>query len=499
MQLSKSQKIGSVLVALLIALTMIANAMTRERTGVSSIDDLAGHDFNTGPQATTFAAPSTGPVSFTGHLDRTAVLRGSDGLVKMELVLAADEREPSLGTHRVPTDLLVVLDRSGSMSGDKLTRAREAVHELIGRMATSDRLALVTYESAARVLIPLDQTADQARERWQSMVRGIDTGGGTNMSAGLDVALDLAASSRGHGRATRMILISDGHANEGDSSVEGLSARAGRGSRQEIVVSAIGVGEGFDEFLMSSVADAGTGNFYYLQHSENLAQIFTNELSATRDTVASALSVTIEPGSGVEVVDAAGYPLERTDGKVVFRPGTLFAGQERRIWLTLALPPNEVGVHSLGSFVSTYRDGDRWQSLRWSDSPQVATIDDEERFIESVDEERWERAVVEEDYNRLQQRVAHHVKAGRKDEALEEISSYLATNGELNKKLESAAVAEQLEETRALAKEVEDVFVGADQLYRQNLLSKSKQASGWDGRRAGSKLDASKSGNGGQP
>jgi Ca-activated chloride channel family protein len=107
------------------------------------------------------------------------------------------------------------------------------------------------------------------------------------MSSGLDLALGVVGRVRGSGPATRIVLISDGHANEGDSSLEGLTGRAARAARDEVVLSA--VGEHFNELLLSAVADAGTGNYYYLQDTRELAAIFAQEFTATRHTVALAI------------------------------------------------------------------------------------------------------------------------------------------------------------------------------------------------------------------
>lgn len=490
MRLSNKQKVGALLVAFLATITLLANAATRAKTPGP---EHKRHAHAIAPTATIFTSGS-GPVQLTGRLDRTAVLQGGDGLVKMELVLEAAERTRSSLSSPASSDLLVVLDRSGSMSGEKLARAKEAVQELIAHMADQDRLALIAYSSTAELTIPLSSTARTARDQWRETVRAIGTGGGTNMSAGLDLALEVAARNRRLSRRSRLLLISDGHANEGDPTLEGLIARATRSARQEIVLSAIGVGEGFDEFLMSSLADSGAGNFYYLQHNENLATIFANELSATRDTVASALSIRFATAPGVRVVDAAGYPLEHEDGVTTFHPGSLFAGQERRIWVSLELPADRLATHALGSIVATYRGDDRWHSLSFSETPRVACVADERQFFEAIDAESWQRAVIEEDYNRLQQEVARDVQTGRKDEALKKISSYLRTNTKLNQTLDSDAVEQQLRETEALADEVERAFVGAGQKEKQNQLSKSRRASGWDGRRIGSKKPVSEGG-----
>src|SRR5260221_9137418 len=90
---------------------------------------------------TTFAAP-TGPVSFTGTLDRTAVLLGHDGLARIELVIAAPPDDSARSAPH-PTDAVIILDRSGSMGGEKIEHARAAVRELLAQLGPHDRFALV--------------------------------------------------------------------------------------------------------------------------------------------------------------------------------------------------------------------------------------------------------------------------------------------------------------------------------------------------------------------
>ncbi len=203
---------------------------------------LAGHLLTQGTGATPaipdpqpgggidFASPGGGSVSFSGKLDRQAVLQGGDGVVKMELVLTAEGRA-STGV-RTATDFVVVLDRSGSMGGAKIEHARAAVRELISQMAGDDRFALVTYASGAELAIPLSPATEANRQYWRQRIAGVQPGGGTNMSSGLDQAYVLGSEPTA-GRARRLILISDGLANEGDPTVEGLSRRAALAARRD--------------------------------------------------------------------------------------------------------------------------------------------------------------------------------------------------------------------------------------------------------------------------
>jgi Ca-activated chloride channel family protein len=433
------------------------------------------------------SAPGAGPVTFTGTLDRTSVLRGGDGVVRMELVMRAAP-EPNVTIARRPTDLVVVLDRSGSMTGEKIEHARAAVRELTSQLGESDRFALVTYANVAALPIALAPATAAARAAWLEVVASIVPDGGTNVSAGLDLAMDLVERSRGAGRAARAILISDGLANQGDDSTEGLVRRAGRAAHGEYVLSTVGVGADFNEYLMTALADAGTGNYYYLKAGADLGSVFAREFDAARTTVASALAVDVAPAEGVRVVDAGGYPLEQTGDGVRFRPGTLFAGQERRVWVTLATPHDVVGDHDLGRVTLAYADGGgRPTTLALDRLPRVACVGAEDDFYAGIDKEAWSRSVVVDSYNKMQEEVAREVKAGRRDAALGRLRRFKDEVGAMNSRVQAPAVAAQVLSAGRLEEDVAAAFEGADQAAKQNDLSKAKSAEALDSRRVGAK------------
>jgi len=467
--------------ATLIALTAFAGAASRHTSAAP-----ASATTPTPTPPVTFDAPSGGPVSFTGRLDRTAVRVGGDGLVRMELVLAAAPRDGD-GVPRVPTDLVVVLDRSGSMDGEKIGHARAAVRELVSGLGDADRFALVTYADAAEAAIPLEAAGAEARRRWMAIVEAIAPGGGTDMSAGLDRTLDTVLAAPAPGRASRVVLVSDGLANQGDASPEGLLARARRAARRELVLTTVGVGADFNEELLTALADAGTGNYYYLERATDLGAVFAREFGAARTTVASAVAVEIAPASGARVLDAAGYPLEQVGDRTVFRPGTLFGGQERRVWVTLAVPADAPAERPLGSFALTWRDGDVPHRLALAGTPTVACVASDDAFFARVDVPTWERAVVVEEYNRMREAVAQQVKAGDRDAARGAVAAFRDRAATMNAHLASPAVKEQLDGLAALEADVDDAFRGADQEAKQNMLGKSAQAAARDQRRPGSK------------
>lgn len=437
--------------------------------------------------AKTFRAPASGPVSFSGTLDRSAVLVGGDGIARMELLIAATS-EPAVVAERKPTDVMIVLDRSGSMSGEKIAQARAAVLQLVRQLGPQDRFALVTYADDASVALPLAPVDERSSARSAAArIAEITADGGTNMSSGLDLGIDMIERARVAGRVPHVILISDGLANAGDESLEGLSNRARRAARGEYVLSTIGVGADFNEYLMHALADAGTGNYYFLESSHDLSNVFAREFDAARTTVARGLAVQIEPGPGVRVAEAAGYPLEQQGNSVVIRPGSLFAGQERRLWVTLVVAPDSARDVDLGRFSLAYGDGERRTTLRFSETPQIACVGNEKDFYAGIDTDAWSRSVIVEGYNEMQEEVAREVKAGRRDEARERLRQFKDQTAAMNARVQSAPVAQQLKSLDKLEAEVDDAFAGANQAAKQNDLSKSSSLGAVDARRPGSK------------
>lgn len=425
-------------------------------------------------------------VGLATTLDRGAIVVGGDGLVRVEVTMKADEVADKA---RVDSDFLVVLDRSGSMSGDRIDKARSAVLALIDQLSDRDRLGLVTFDNGAERLIPLEAAVPAAKARWRDLVRGIELGGGTNLSDGLDQGLALLESGRQAGRAGRILLLSDGEANAGDVSPEGLRARGQRAARAELVLSTVGIGEGFNEYLMAQVADAGTGNFHYLASADKLGSIIERELTSTRATVASALSVGIAPGRGVEVLDAGGYPLEREGGTVTFRPGSLFSGQERRVWVTLRVPAGQEQSVALGQLTLRYLEAGAERAVTPSAALAVSCVKDEGTALAAIDKTAWERAVVQEEWGRVQQDVARAVREGKRDEARGWLTQYQAKQTAVNASVGSAAVDGTLAESRALERQVEDAFKGEDQAGKQNVFSKENLARSRGLRRIGSMSD----------
>ncbi|MFZ5892571.1 MAG: vWA domain-containing protein [Myxococcota bacterium] len=350
-----------------------------------------------------------GALRVSAELDRTAVLQKQDNQVHVAVTLDTH----GLGTtQRAPTDFVVVFDRSGSMGGQKIEFGKQALRELVNRLADNDRFGLVTYESTAEVRIALGETARAARHRWLRDVGELTTAGGTNISEGLDLGLQELTRARSAGRVQRMLLLSDGLANAGDSSLSGLSARARRVNQADSVLSAIGVGADFDENVMTSLARAGTGAFYYLAKLETLPTLLSAELKTAGETYAQRAELHVQLEPGVELVSASGSSFSKQGSSAVVPLGSLYADHKRELWLTLQVPNEKLESFSLASLSVRYRQGEKPQEVAAPALPNVVCVADSAEFEKRFNQRVWERAVLEEELARSKEQLGAAIREG---------------------------------------------------------------------------------------
>jgi len=256
---------------------------------------------------------------------------GTNGYLEVDLVADAD---PVAGRRRVPVNALLILDRSGSMSGVKMDRARDAARALVRALLPEDRLAIVEFSSGASVILHSTPLTPQARSRAMEAIEELQPSGGTNLGAAFDAARPELAQGRGGGRVDKVFLASDGQANEGVADPAGL-LRLARRDLGDATLSTFGIGDDYDEDLLSALAAQAGGRARYIDSPEILAGAFRAELSRAAALVARDVRVRVTGLSGVSLDRVLGY--EPDAGWV--RVPDFAAGEERRVLVKLTIPP----------------------------------------------------------------------------------------------------------------------------------------------------------------
>ena len=425
-------------------------------------------------------------VAVRAHLVQDKVLKGSDGQVSVSLTLDA-ARIPRSDQRSVGhADLVIVLDRSGSMAGQKLSDARLAVTQLIDRMTAGDRLAIITYSNGVQVLSPLVDMDEAHRHQLKTVMAQVNADGGTNLGAGLKHGIQTLIQTPANGRQRRVILISDGQANQGITDPLELGNMASGAATQNVAVSTVGVGFDFNEILMTTLADHGAGRYYFLEDPQNFALVFDKEFQDTRNVAASGVEILVPLGKGIRLVNAGGYPIQVNDGQAVIRPGDLLSGQQRNLFLTFQVPTDKEEEFTLGEFQVRFNYNGAAHGLATSGQMVLACVKDPGEVTASIDAPAWSARVIQEDYSQLKEGVAGAIAKGEKDKAMDQIREYETRNEAINATVGSAVVAENLKtDVQALRQGVEDTFAGppAAVAEKKKLNSKALQYESYQIRR----------------
>jgi len=422
----------------------------------------------------------------SGHLVQNKVLLGSDGTFGLSLTLQANELLTGDRPAARNVDMVIVLDRSGSMQGRKLEDARSAVLTLLSNLSAKDRFALVTYSDGVQIASGLVNVTQDHRVQLAAAVNGVRAGGGTNLGAGLQAGINMLRTPYRSNNAARVILISDGLANRGITDPKSLTGIASAALESEFAVSTVGVGVDFNEQLMTAIADRGTGNYYYLENPAAFAEVFQKEFYNTQTASITGLRIQIPVNSGITLADAAGYPINIHNGQALFYPGNLLSGQTRKLYLTLQIPTNRQKTFELDDIQIHYQHNDQSYVTTLAESLTIACVNDQKKVYSSIDKTRWSEKVVNEDFNRLKQEVASDIKAGKEQKALKRIEKYYNEQEAVNSVVGSTSVADNLDnDLKELKIFVKDTFEGAPAAVKEQQKSnaKSLQYDGYRGRR----------------
>jgi Ca-activated chloride channel family protein len=227
---------------------------------------------------------------------------------------------------RADAALTFVVDVSGSMGEPgKLDLVKDALKTLIEQLRPSDAVAVVAYDDTARTLRKM--TSVRERGALLDAVDGLRVGGSTNLEAGLVRGYEVARDGFRAGASNRVVLLSDGLANVGDTDAPPILARVREAAAKQISLLGVGVGSDYGDALMEQLADQGDGFVVYVSEPEQARRVFVDRLPATLAVRAmdAKVQVTFEPAA-VSSYRLIGYD-DRTLNTSAFRDDRVDGGE----------------------------------------------------------------------------------------------------------------------------------------------------------------------------
>ncbi len=287
-------------------------------------------------------------------LDRPYVSTGSNQTVH---VLIQFNTDPSLirsPQDRSNLDLGVVVDRSGSMADrGKLAYAKQAVKTMIDLLQPTDTLACVQYDDRIAVLWPSSPVTNTGL--YKQLIDSLSPGGSTNLAGGLIMGINQLRQSR-TGSIRRVILLSDGLANQGITDRYQIAGIAAEARSHGISVTTMGLGLNYDEDLMQKIADSGGGKYYYIENPSEMARIYRQEMDVLFSMLTRGISIELEMGSAVNSVEVFGYSVENNGSKKKIAMEDFYAGENRSLLLKFDLKPVKEGETAIGTLAMDYLD-----------------------------------------------------------------------------------------------------------------------------------------------
>lgn len=253
---------------------------------------------------------------------------------RLDLLVKLGVDLPGAQVDRKPLALALVLDRSGSMSGQPLEAAKAAVCAAVEMLLPDDWVSVVAYDDHVDVVAPL-APAGRDRARLLDAIRRIPAGGSTALYAGWAEGLSQAMACPTAEASARVVLLSDGMANVGVQDAPTIAADVAQAAAHGVTTTTMGFGRSYDEALLRAMADAGQGDYVFIEGEAQVVEAFQHELAGL--SALRGRNVRLVPSAGVTLEPVAGGTVPMPDGSV--RLPDIVGGLERETVLTAVFAP----------------------------------------------------------------------------------------------------------------------------------------------------------------
>lgn len=328
---------------------------------------------------------------------------------------------------RAPLNVALVLDRSTSMSGEKFEQAIEASHTFIDMLGAQDRLAIVSYGYDVTTHSLSLLATDANKELLHHAVNQVSLSGTTNLEGGYRRGVELIKPHSSDTTVNRVILLSDGHANVGLRTEAELGALARSGLNQGVSVTTMGLGLDYNEDIMNAMATQGAGNYYFIEKSAAIANLFRKEAAGLASTVArnTVLELTMAPG--VELLALEGFAYTTKGNTATVKLAEFFGEQKKDLLVKLAVSPQASGALNVVTAKLRFDDVTQSDKRVSSQTTLTAVATTDATKLAEVDRDVMRRAQTVETAKSLEQTMRLY-EEGKAEQAAQVAAAQRSSN-----------------------------------------------------------------------
>ncbi len=257
--------------------------------------------------------------------------------VSLDLLIDFNATQAGKIPTRRPLNLSLAIDRSGSMGGTPLRYAIKAAQQLVDKLTPEDYLSVVIYDDEAELILPHQLVTD--RVAIKKLIGNIRAGGCTNLSGGWLLACEQIKAQQSPDKLNRVLLLTDGQANMGITDPQILINTAKAQAADGIITTTLGFGDHFNEDLLIGIANAGEGNFYFIQSPDDAAEVFRIELETLLSVVGQNLAVTLVPSPGIKFGSLLNNYRSQVKGEQLeIHLGDVYSSESRQLAIAITIP-----------------------------------------------------------------------------------------------------------------------------------------------------------------
>lgn len=244
--------------------------------------------------------------------------------------------------ERPPVDLVCVMDRSGSMEGDKLALVQASMSFVVEQLKKDDVLTLITFDTYVKTEFTQLKMSEKGKKEALDAILSINAGSSTNLSGGLLKGYKILSERKDAPEISSLLLFTDGLANYGltkTHEIVNAVTKIQESMKSKVSLFTFGFGKDHDANMLKPIAEAGRGMYYFLEKEDEIPNSFADCIGGLLSTVGQNITVSIKPRGETKILQSLSkFTCKKNNGEFELSIGDLYSEEKRDLLFEIEIP-----------------------------------------------------------------------------------------------------------------------------------------------------------------